>query len=273
MKIVALVVVLGFALGVEPARAQQRVSTLERVENLASAGSVSEARKLLESWWDSAGSKASREDRQRALWLRGRLTPDPSRAALDFRRLVVEYPGGPFTDQALFRLAQDAFASGDSAAARQRVTDLQRDYPGSPVRRQAENWLDAAGPPPPPAPPDSVRAAAESHAAATTAAPQETGASRSARSGSRATTGSRGPYAVQLGAFAEAARAQVLAAQARKAGLDDVRVVRVPGSRLVRVRTGRFDSSESAHNLLARVTRLGFQGAVVRDARDEEPVR
>jgi hypothetical protein len=236
-------------------------------------GRADEARTVLEAWWDSAWSSAGRQDRQRALWLRGRLTPDPTRAALDFRRLVVEYPGGPFTDRALFRLAQEAFVSGDTAGARQRVADLARNYPGSSVRGRAEAWLQGAGQAPPPLPPavaDSAEAADSARAvraAAAAAAKRALAAKRAA-----AQSVGRGDYAVQLGAFGDVERARLLANRARKAGLE-VRIVRVRGSRLVRVRTGRFDSADSAHNLLTRVGRLGFGAAVVGNAQKEERVR
>jgi cell division septation protein DedD len=73
---------------------------------------------------------------------------DPARADLDFRRLIIEYPGGPYSDLALFRLAQSAYAAGDSLAAVAYVARIAREYPTSATRRDAEAWLATAGPAP-----------------------------------------------------------------------------------------------------------------------------
>jgi len=214
--------------------AQQQPLTLDNVEELARMGRTESAREALRRWWDRSSSEASRRDAQRALWLRGRLTMDPGEAAIDFRRLVVEYPGGPYSDVALLRLAQAAFAQGDSAQAARDVGRLAQEYPSSAVRREAEAWLASAGSPPPP--------------------PART---------------NRASFSVQLGAFADRGRAEALRRRAAEAGLD-VRLATLPGSELVRVRVGRFDSSEEAHAILERVQGLGFTTTVVRDANREE---
>jgi hypothetical protein len=73
-------------------------------------------------------------DRQHAIWLRALLTTDPEFSELDYRRLVIEYPGGPYSDGALLRLAQGARAWGDLEAARRYLEILVRDYPLSPLR-------------------------------------------------------------------------------------------------------------------------------------------
>ncbi len=269
MKVVTLLTLVMIGVGAGSVRGQQQ-TPLERVQSLASTGKVGQARSALLAWWDSGWSSAGREDRQRALWLRGRLTSDPRQAAMDFQRLVVEYPGGPFTDRALFRLAQEAFASGDSVAARQRVADLASDYPNSSTRQRAEKWLQTVGPPPPPIPAaveDSVRAADSLRAVAARARAEAKKKEEAAKARAE-----RARYAIQLGAFGGVARAKILAERVRKAGFD-VRLVRVRGSRLIRVRTGRFDSSSSARDLLKRVEKLGFKALVVHDARQEERVR
>ncbi len=116
---------------------------LDRVETRMAAGEVAEARELLLTWWDGPRAEASREELQRGHWLRGVLTLDPSQAALDYTRLAVEYPGGPYTDRALHRLAETARARGDAAEARRHYAVLARDYPSSPLRTRARAWLDA----------------------------------------------------------------------------------------------------------------------------------
>ncbi len=240
----------------------QESGALDRVERLSTMGKADQAREVLLSWWKSESSGASRSDLQRALWLRGRLTVDPAQAELDFRRLIVEFPGGPFTDRALYRLAQSAFASGDADAARKRVADLVRSYPGSRVARRAQDWIQEVGDPPPP-----LRATAADTASPAAARPAGSPASRP----DEPADASQGSYAVQLGAFVGSSNAEVLAKRARDAGLDP-RVVTLPGSRLVRVRVGRFGAEAAARDLMGHVKDLGFQGVLVRDADKEQPV-
>ncbi len=265
----ALLLVVG------PPLAGQR-SALERVEELTRMGRPDEARVALQAWWDSGRADATRRDLQRGLWLRARLTVDPVQAELDFQRLIVLYPRGPFTAQAIFRLAQSAHAMGDGEAARGYVDTLVRDYRNNPVREDAEAWLASAGPPPPPldAPeraPDAEADQPRGDPVADTAAavgdpPAE---DEPAEAGPTADAGN---YYVQLGAFAEEARALAVHEQVTEMGID-VRVVRVEGSRFFHVRFGRFVERADAVEELERLTEAGVAAALVRDERPEEPVR
>jgi cell division septation protein DedD len=143
---VALLLSVLFVVGVRPALGQ---SGLERVDELTRLGRADEARAALTEWWEGDREGASRRELQRGLWLRGRLTVDPVQAELDFQRLVVLYPSGQFTPDALLRLAQGAFATGDEEGARRYVATLARDYPRSDASERAEMWLTSAGPVPP----------------------------------------------------------------------------------------------------------------------------
>jgi cell division septation protein DedD len=272
----ALVLALALATGPISAQAPggspRDTVTLDAVESLIQAGRTEDARDVLLRWWGQVRPSAPAREVQRGLWLRGRLTVDPAQAELDYRRLVVEYPGGPYSAQALFRLAQSAWEMGDSAAAAQHVARLAREYPGSRVRAEAEAWLATAGLAPltvntpdtaqvpwphplPPAVPQPVTAADTAQAPTPTAAPTASGR-----------------YAVQLGAFSTDERARALQSKARDAGFE-ARLVRVSGSTLIRVRVGRFDSSSAADPLMKRLEALGFTVAVVPDADRERPVR
>lgn len=226
--------------------AAQDAPSLDRVEELAGQGRTEEARGMLLAWWSAAAPSANRRDAQRGLWLRGRLTVDPVQADLDFRRLVIEYPGGPYSDLALFRLAQSAYAAGDSLAAVGNVIRLAREYPNSAARREAEAWLATAGPAPP-------RLAA---VAVAVAVPGDA-------------SGSQGAFTVQLGAFSSRGRAEALQRRVSDAGFD-ARLVTVPGSPLIRVRVGVFDAQQGADAILKRLQDLGFTAAVARDANREE---
>jgi len=246
---------------------------LEAVERMAGAGRASEARLALRSWWDAEHDRASRDEQQRALWLRARLTQDPEQAVLDYQRLVVLYPGGAFADQAFFRLAQAFHALGDGARATQQIEALARDYPGSPVRSAAEQWLAAAGEPPTP-PARAVAAADRAPAPAPAPVQPAAGATRDAAGAASSPARGAGPgvpFTVQLGAFGEENRARSVLAEAVGAGFH-VRLVRVEGSPLLHVRAGAFVEREGAQDLLEGLQRQGVQGAIVRDERLERPI-
>jgi hypothetical protein len=250
------------ALAISPSTVLAQESTsLEGIEELARLGRTEEARVALLGWWQVDRAEAPRRDLQRALWLRGSLTVDPDQAALDFRRLVIEYPGGAFSDQALLRLAQEAHASGDGDAARAYVGALTQDYPASPVRREAEAWLAAAG-----SAPDRPRRVTEVDSTVVAALPDP------APEPPAVEVSDPRRFSVQLGAFADEERARALYRRANEAGLE-ARMVRVGSTQLLHVRAGLFDSSGPASELLRRVGGLGFVGALVRDANTEERIR
>lgn len=248
-----------------PSRAwSQEPPTLDRVEELSRLGRTQEAREMILAWWEAAGPRPPRREVQRGIWLRGSLALNADQAALDFRRLVIEFPGGAFSHLALFRLAQFAFASGDSASAAEMVAQLGREYPASPVRREAEAWLATAGPVPEPPARDPAPAAPVGEPPVQEAAP--------AAVPTEVAESATGRYAVQLGAFSSQDRAEALLARVNNAGFE-ARLVLVAGSDLVRVRVGRFDSAEGAGAILARLQDLGFTAAIARDADREERVR
>ncbi|HKJ02575.1 MAG TPA: SPOR domain-containing protein [Longimicrobiales bacterium] len=248
----------------------QQTAPLDRVEELASQGRTEEARAMLLTWFKGSAGSATRREIQRGLWLRGRLTVDPAQAALDFRRLVIEYPGGPYSDLALFRLAQSAYASGDSLAAVGQVDRLAREYPTSAVRREAEAWLATAGP----VPPRAVAAQAEGTVAVRgdSLADKATVEPVTSQAPTALPEASRGQFTVQLGAFSSEGRAEALRRRAADAGFE-ARLVTVPGSALIRVRVGVFDAQEGADDILKRLRELGFTAALARDAHREERVR
>jgi len=231
-----------------PAAPQEQAS-LEEVEALMARGRILEAREVLEAWWDEQGPNVGRMDRQHSLWLRARLTVDPSMAEMDLRRLVLEFPGGPYSDDALLRLAQSAELRGDLRGAHSQYTALLRGYPSSPLREVAEAWLRERGP--------EVEALGPEPAAG----PENP-----------MLPGGGGPISVQAGAFRSLEGALSLAERLRGAGFDP-RVVRVPGDPLIRVRLGRFQTREGAEGLKSELESAGFEAAVVLDALSEERVR
>ncbi len=226
-----------------PAGAQ----TLDEVNRHLRDGRMQEARSALLAW-ERATDRPGRLDRQRALWLKGLLTLDPEQAATSYMRLVVEYPGGPFTDRALLRLAMAADLRGEIAEAAEHYTRLARDHPASPLGDDARAWLRAH--------PEAL------------ATRDDPGDDRGAES-SGSPGGENGVFAVQLGAFSAADGAQALAARARDAGFD-VRTVRVVGDPFYRVRAGRFQDRTAAERLRDRIRAAGFDATLSANADREQ---
>jgi hypothetical protein len=242
---------LAFLLLLPPAPlASQGAASLDEVEALMGRGRILEAREVLEAWWEAQGASVGRMDRQRSLWLRARLTVDPSLSDLDLRRLVLEFPGGPYSDDALLRLAQSADLRGDLRQAHANYTALLRGYPSSPLAPAADAWLREMGPEVEalgPAPLPEVPAALPG------------------------SPGGEGPLSVQVGAFRNPEGARSLSERVREAGWVS-RVVRVPGTDLLRVRVGRFLRRDGVEGLKRELERAGFEATIVADAHLEERI-
>ena len=277
----AVILAVGVAV---PVGAQESLAT---VDSLALAGRADEARTVLDSWWlnDRAGS--NRRDRQHGLWLRAILTVDPNMAGLDFQRLALEYPGGSYSDEAMLRLGLISAGAGDLPRAAGYFRTLVTDYPRSPRRRQAEEWLsdhlveveeaEAAAQ-------EAEAVAREAEAVAARSADSATGADAAADaavaaaavqepetdSPSGAETASL-RYAVQVGAFESEERARDLLAAVNASGFR-ARIVRVPESPLVRVRIGAFSDRAGAAELMDQVRRRGHEATIAADVPDEEPM-
>jgi hypothetical protein len=253
---------------------------LDVVDSLASAGRADEARTELESWWENQRLQSSRNDRQRGMWLRAVLTVDPRMASLDFQRLVLEFPGGLHSDEALLRLGLISVAAQDLPRAAGYFRSLATDYPRSPRRREAEEWLAE----------HSV--AIEEAVLGNTQSPEvdvagpevgvpgpEVGVpDREVGVPDRDVTvpGSAGRalarYAVQVGAFESEDRAGSMLASINASGFQ-ARIVRVQGSTLVHVRIGGFLDRTEAVELMNRVRGRGHDATLAEDVAQEEPMQ
>ncbi len=80
-----------------------------------------------------------------------------------------------------------------------------------------------------------------------------------------------GPFAVQIGAYLSTARANRMAERLSEAGFVS-RVVKVPGSPLFRVRTGRYAELDDARVVAESVAAAGFATYIGDNARREQPV-
>ena len=268
IRLSALILAVGVAV---PVGAQE---SLDVVDSLALAGRADEARTVLESWWQSQRVRSSRRDRQRGLWLRAILTVDPRMAGLDFQRLVLEYPGGLHSDEAMLRLGLISAAVEDLPRAAGYFRTLVTDYPRSPQRRQAEEWLSEHVW----AVEEAEAAAREAEAAAREAEAEvrEAAADADARepdvdSPDRAESATPG-YAVQVGAFESEERARSLVAAVNASGFR-ARMVRITGSALVHVRIGTFLDRTGAAELMVRVRRRGHEATIAVDVAEEEPMQ
>ena len=264
----ALILAVGVAV---PMGAQE---SLDIVDSLAAAGRADEARTALEAWWDNERVPSGRLDRQRGLWLRAVLTVDPRMAGLDFQRLVLEYPGGSHSDEALLRLGLISAAAEDLPRAAGYFRTLVTDYPRSPQRRRAQEWLTQNFV----AVEEAELAEAESWESESRepefpepefpepeSREPEVGASEPAEA-----VAAR--YAVQVGAFESEERARSLLASVNASGFR-ARLVHVTGSTLVHVRIGAFLDRAGAAELIDRVRIRGHEATIAVDVGEEEPMQ
>lgn len=294
-------VVLALSL-ISAAAAESQELSLNQIDSLVALGQVHEARDGLQSWWASTGPTAARQDLQRGLWLRAILTVDPALAEADFQRLVLEFPGGPYSDRALLRLGYGAHARNDLVAAAERFRAILRDYPDSPLRTVSQTWLDTYGTeadaqasaaaaeeqrpqaaepeePPPEAPrePPGTPPERREQPAPQVQPTREPVVERpqppaEATPTTPTTPAGQGTFAIQLGAFSQLAGARRVAERAQAAGFE-ARLVRTGSSPLIRVRIGRFPDEAEANRQLAAVTGAGLEAILVDNADRESPVR
>ncbi len=284
------------------ARAQGE-SELDRIEALMGAGDYEGARTSLERWW-AAAQDASAGARAQALMLRARLASDPQAAERDYLALALGYPTSTYAPTALLRLGQGFLATGDRARATAYLQRLVDDYPGSPDRTIGLLWLarihrmDGSAATACALARQGIQIASDDElvarfrdeeTAACTRSVAEANEPRTARREAAptqatepgaappergtpgvATSEPTGRFAVQAGAFRQAQGAQTLAANLRAAGYQP-RVVRIPGSQLLRVRVGRLPDAASASALARRLVAAGFEATVVGDADKERP--
>ncbi len=287
------------ALAAAPPALARQAEELEQVESLIEAGDYAQARARLERWAQAndEGHGASPGERARALLLRARLASDAGTAEKDYLTVALGYPTSPYAPLALLTLGQGLLASGDIDRAILYLQRLVDDYPGSPHRLTGRIWLaralrldghrDAAC--------HTARNGLQSAADAVVLsllrheeqvscsdAPDSAGTGTAGggvaaadsptntadRPGEDGATTATGRFAVQSGAFRQASGAEALAERLGKAGYD-ARIIRVPGSGLLRVRTGRFPDSAAAQALSRRLQAAGFPAVVVGDADKE----
>jgi cell division protein FtsN len=110
-------------------------STFRRARRLVSEGDGATGRAIVDSLLRAAaeGTPAYGD----ALFWRGALAETAADAERDYRRVIVEYPLSPYSDDALLSLAELEQARGDRAAAYQHLQRFVREHPASPARARA----------------------------------------------------------------------------------------------------------------------------------------
>ncbi|MEJ2216129.1 MAG: SPOR domain-containing protein [Gemmatimonadota bacterium] len=282
-------------LAVVPVAGAAQTPSLDQVEQLMQSGQYQQARQAIAQWWNATPDPGPR-DAARAHLLRGRLAVDPDSAETDYLAIALGFPTQPQAAEALLRLGQLLVNKGELQRAQGYLQRLAADYPGSDLRGPGLLWLarayDIGGHRPQACNaarlglrdsgtnPDlasllhveeasSCQLTSDSAAKPAKARSQPAPARRPAQRPSPApATPSRGPYAVQVGAFRLKHGAEALAAKLTKAG-HTARLVLVPNSDLLRVRVGRFTTSQDAEDLVRRLKAEGFPAVVVGDADHE----
>ena len=278
------------------APAEAQVPTLDRIDSLVTAGAYDSARTVLDRWWSARDEfEVPGSDKARALMLRARLAPDLETAEPDYLAVVLGYPTSPHAPEALLRLGQGLLATGDATRAAAYLERLVADYPGRPQRALGLLWLaraNTAARRPQSAcnaareglqstSDSDLRAMLQVEAGASCAVRTEPAepVERAAPEPRRAdpadapdppqqAESASGSLGVQTGAFRYRESADRLMAQLREAG-HDPRLVRLPGSDLLRVRVGRFEAADEAEALVTILRDQGFDAVLVRDVADE----
>ena len=109
---------------------------------LASEGQADSARAIIRR--RLATTPASNSLYPEILYAAGRVAGNADSAMLYLRRVSIEFSRSKWADQALLRLAQLAFATGDLTVARRAAERIVEDYPNSRVVADAAFWAGRA---------------------------------------------------------------------------------------------------------------------------------
>ncbi len=277
---------------------------LDHAEARVTGGQFRDARGLLERWRREhpGAARSDQEQMARYLLLAGRVTTNADSAEYNYLTVAVDYPTARVAPEALLRLAQARYTRADTAQAASYLERLLSDYPDSEQRPIGAVWLArvrakgqnaamcevmrniAAGTNPETvqyfnseqarvcggAAPSVTRPT--STRPATTAAPKPETRSPTKPVVATEKTSATGRVSIQVGAFREFSGALGVQRQLESAGFTGVRLVRVPGNQLIRVRIGRFESRTAAASTLARLANANFSAVLVADANTETRV-
>lgn len=237
----------------------EATARLDRVQAAVDSGNVDAARSSLESWLASYREEASEDERERARFLRARLTADAAEAETIYRRFAVE-AGSRYAPMARLRLGQLRLAGGRQDRALRDLELLRSDFPGHPLVTESWFWTGLAW-----------RAAGRPDEACEALLRAARAAEDSGRDGlaARAREEARScgedeaalSWTVQVGAFSTRDAAGSQLDRLDREGHDGRLVTGDDG--LVRVRVGRFAREADAEGLADRLEASGFDAVVV----------
>jgi cell division septation protein DedD len=302
MRIDRMLLCCALVLAPQSANAQQQRPLLDQADGAIANGTFSEARGLLERW-RRENPRPEQELQARYHVLAARMIADADSAEDAYLNVAVNYPTTRVAPEALLRLAQARFARGDSIQATAYLERLLSDYPDAELRPMAGVWLARVNPAPrnnrglcqtlrsigQGTNPETIdllkaeiqRACGNAAVASSPSASVDTRSVRPDTSTRRAasapptspSSSGSGKVAIQVGAFREAGGARAVKAQIERAGITDVRLVRVPGNQLIRVRVGRYANRAGAAAMLARLANADISAVLVTDADRETVVK
>src|SRR5579863_7002736 len=104
-------------------------SVLRRAEQMVGEGHAAEGRAIVDSVL--AATQPGTPRYAEVLFTKASLSATAAETERDYRRVTVEYPSSPRSDDALLRLAQLELARGDKEEARKHLMLLDRDRPAT----------------------------------------------------------------------------------------------------------------------------------------------
>lgn len=113
-----------------------------RAQTLVNDGNAQAGRALIDSMIAIA-QPGSNEYAEGVYW-RAVLAATAADAEMDYRRIVVDFPGSPRVEDALIRLAQLEIARGNYDGALRHLTRIASEHPDSPARARAGYWMARA---------------------------------------------------------------------------------------------------------------------------------
>ena len=114
-------------------------SVFRRAQQLVGAGNGAAGRALVDSALAAAAPQSPAY--AEALFWRASLAAGSAEAERDYRRLAVEFPLSPRSEDALLRLAQLELARGDRAMAVKHLERLTLEHPTGASRPRAAYWM------------------------------------------------------------------------------------------------------------------------------------
>lgn len=105
------------------------------VINLIREGRIREAKEILNR------IEKNPQQSERILFLRGLLSAEADSAVTYYEQLLKSYPDSPYSDDALFRLAQLKYAQGLYKTAQKRFQLLLEEYPRSSLHQKCYYWI------------------------------------------------------------------------------------------------------------------------------------